>query len=144
MVAQRKQIQAGTMRLRVRSLASLSGLRIQRCHELWCRLQMRLQSGIAVVWRTGPLVWKPPYAPGMALKINKECQQKKLTKFWSSCHGSVVTNPSRNHEVAGSIPGLTQWVKDLALLWLWCRSAAAAPIRPPSLGTSICCRNGPR
>ena len=35
-----------------------------------------------------------------------------------------------NHEVAGSIPGLTQGVKDLALLWLWCRPAATGPIRP--------------
>ena len=30
----------------------------------------------------------------------------------------------------GSIPGLTQWVGDPALLWLWCRLAAVAPIRP--------------
>ena len=27
-----------------------------------------------------------------------------------------LTNPTRNHEVVVSIPGLDQWVKDLALL----------------------------
>ena len=27
-----------------------------------------------------------------------------------------LTNPTRNHEVSGSIPGLAQWDKDL-----WCR-----------------------
>ena len=38
-MVQQKRIQLGTMRLWVRSLASLRGLRIWRCRELWCRSQ---------------------------------------------------------------------------------------------------------
>ena len=41
-----------------------------------------------------------------------------------------LTTPTRNHEVSGLIPGLHQWVKDLAMLWLWHRLAATASIRP--------------
>ena len=47
-MVQQKQIQLETMGLRVRSLASLSGLRIRHCRELWCRSQIQLRSRIAV------------------------------------------------------------------------------------------------
>ena len=39
----------------------------------------------------------------------------KKRKIWSSRHGAAETNPTRNREVGGLIPGLAQWVKDLAL-----------------------------
>ena len=57
----------------------------------------------------------------------------------------METNPIGNQVVAGSIPDLAQWVKDTAcmscgvghrhnldpaLLWLWCRPVATAPIPP--------------
>ena len=46
----------------------------------------------------------------------KTIEKDKEGHYWSSCSGTVETNPTRNHEVVGLFPGLTQWVKDLALL----------------------------
>ena len=61
------------MRTQVQSLALLSGLRIQRCLELWCRLV-----AAALIQ---PLAWEPPYALGAALK---DTHTQKYTKVESS------------------------------------------------------------
>ena len=43
-------------------------------------------------------------------------RESQREKGWSSHYGAVEMNPTGNHEVAGSIPGLAQWGKDLVLL----------------------------
>ena len=80
-------------------------------------------------------------------------------KYRSAHGGAEETNPTRNHEVAGLIPGLAQRVKELVLRELWCRSktqlgsSIAASVAEasscssdwtPSLETSICLRCGPK
>ena len=52
-MAQQKWIWLVSMRTLGGSLALLSGLKIWHCRELWYRSQMRLGSGIAVVWASG-------------------------------------------------------------------------------------------
>jgi len=39
----------------------------------------------------------------------------QVFSYRSSCGGAAKTNPTRNHDAVGSIPGLAQWIKDLAL-----------------------------
>ena len=63
-------------------------------------------------------------------------------KRGNSSYGSAVMSPTSTHEDLGSIPDLTQYIKDpvcrsktwlrsqaaMAVVWLCCRLAAAAPI----------------
>ena len=51
---------------------------------------------------------------------------KNLWKIGSSHCGAVEMNSTSIHEDVGSIPDLTQSVRDHALLCLWHRPAAAA------------------
>ena len=74
--------------------------------------------------------------PDTNLTFN-EChfKLKKKRKFLkdrnrSSLCSSVVTNLTNIYEDAGLIPDPTQWVKDPALLRLWCRPAAMVPTEP--------------
>ena len=60
-----------------------------------------------------PLAWEPPYAVGAAPKKAK--RQKKNVHWGVPVVAQWLTNPTRNHEVAGSLPALAQWVKDLVL-----------------------------
>ena len=69
--------------------------------------------------RAGPVLLLSYFSSLQLLLCSVRFSETSLHSFktlpWSSCHGTVETNPTRNHEVLGLISGLTQWIKDLAL-----------------------------
>ena len=71
-VVQWKWTQLVSMRTWVRSLASLSGLKIWCCHDLLPRL-----AAVALIW---PLAWELPYALCAALKSKNKNQKKTSFK----------------------------------------------------------------
>ena len=58
----------------------------------------------------GPLAWEPPCDAGAAQEKAKKKKKKgvPVMALW-------LTNPTRKHEVSGSIPGLARWVNDPVL-----------------------------
>ena len=90
LVVQQKRIWLGTMRLQIQSLALLSGLSICCCHELWCRSQTLLRSGIAVaVAGSSSSNWTPSLGTSICFgqapkkKKKKEKRKKKRLSLWS-------------------------------------------------------------
>ena len=70
--------------MRVKSLASLSGLRIQRCHKVQCKSQIWPESDAAgavalspAVAPIRPLAHALPYPMGVVIKRRKEGKKKK-------------------------------------------------------------------
>ena len=85
-MAQWKQIQLGTMSWWVQSLASLSGLKIWHCRELWHRLQTQLGTDVAVaVAGSCSSDWIPSLGTSMCLKCGPK---KQITK--QKRHGPTV------------------------------------------------------
>ena len=87
-----------SMRMWVRSLASVTGLRIQRCLELWCRLQTQLGFRIAVVVcrpaAAAPLAWKLPYATGAAVKKKQKTKKRSNALNASLCSKTFSSIPN--------------------------------------------------
>ena len=50
----------------------------------------------------------------LCLEMEIICFQNIMKYIRVPVMAQWLMNPTRNHEVEGSIPGLTQWVKDLA------------------------------
>ena len=78
-MVQQKQIQLGSMRLQVRSLALLSGLWIRCCCELCRRSQTQLGSCIAVTvaWASS---CSSDWTPSLGISIWHGCSPKKRKK----------------------------------------------------------------
>ena len=93
-IVAQQRIQLIPMRMWVRSPVSLSGLRIQRCHELRCR-----SAATAPIWS---LAQELPYAVGVALKRQKE--KKKKEREWVHMYVWVILLHSRNwHNIVNQL-----------------------------------------
>ena len=92
-VAQQKPIRLGTMRSWVRTLASLSGLRIWLCRLGSHLVLLWLWRRLAAVALIRPLPWELPYAVSVALKRQtdkkRECSAEIIQLLTCPCFYKV-------------------------------------------------------
>ena len=89
-VVQWKQIQVVSMRMRVPSLALLSGLGIQYCHELWCRSQTRLIS--CELWNRLQM----RLGSGIAVAVAGSCNSDSIPSLGTFiCHGAALKSQKK-------------------------------------------------
>ena len=74
-LAQWKRIWLGSMRTHIRTLASLSGLRIWCCRELWSQMQLWYCCGCGVGWQLQ--LWFDP-SPGISICAGFSPKKKKI------------------------------------------------------------------
>ena len=74
------------MRLWVRSLTLLSGLRIQRCYELWCKSQTWLGSSVAVA-----VEWAGGYSSDFTPSLGTSDWVLDTGHFTLLCPGHICT-----------------------------------------------------
>ena len=104
-MVQQKQIQLATMRMRVRSLASLSGFRIWRCCKLWYR----------------PAAVAPIQPPSLGTYVCRRCSPKKKNKQTNKKQTNKKTTQritifQRNQEANGKCPKVMMRVRGCGLL----------------------------
>ena len=81
---------------------------------MWCRLKARRKSTYVLGSDMGEQVWHLQEGLAGHQKPNRTRDNKSL-RTGVPVVAQWLANPTRNHGVASSIPGLAQWVKDLAL-----------------------------
>ena len=119
-----------SVRMRVQSLASLSGLRTWHCHKLWCRLQMWLGScrsmAAAPIQPPAQELW---YATGAAKKIFLKKSKIRDQCFFKRATMTTTSLPMHQTLTSWNCPCLeTRDCPNLLKAWV-------------SEGF-LCCRNG--
>ena len=100
------------MRMWVWSLASLSGLGIQHCHELWCRSQTQLGSDVAVA-EAGSC--RSVLTPSLGTSICQRCGPKKQKKKKKKKKKKV----GKGEEVESRTPPLSLCLNLPWCLWVY-------------------------